>query len=35
MLHAKLQDHQISGSEEGFLKVFTIYGHDSNLGHVT
>ena len=26
MLHAKFQDHRISGSgEEGFLKVFTIY----------
>ena len=36
MLHAKCQDHRISGSgEEDFLKVFTIYGHGGHLGHVT
>ena len=36
MLHAKFQDHRISGSgEEDFLKVFTIYGHGGHLGHVT
>ena len=36
MLHAKFQDHNISGSgEEGFFKVFTIYGHGGHLGHVT
>ena len=34
MLHAMLQDHQTSG-EEDFLKVFTINGHGSHLGHVT
>ena len=36
MLHAMFQDHRTSGSgEEDFLKVFTIYGHDGHLGHVT
>ena len=36
MLYAKFQDHRTSGSgEEDFLKVFTIYGHGSHLGHVT
>ena len=35
MLHAKFQDHRTSGSGEEFLKVFTIYGHGSHLGHVT
>ena len=36
MLHAKFQDHRTSGSgEEDFLKVFTIYGRDGHLGHVT
>ena len=36
MIHAKFQDHRTSGSEEeDFLKVFTIYGHDVQLGHVT
>ena len=35
MLHAKFQDHRTSGSGEDFLKVFTIYGHGGNLGHVT
>ena len=36
MLHAKFQDHKTSGSErEFFLKVFTIYGRGSHLGHVT
>ena len=36
MLHAKFQDHRTSGSrEEDFLKVFTIYGHDGYLCHVT
>ena len=33
MLHTKIQTHQSIGSgEEGFLNVFTIYGHG---GHVT
>ena len=36
MLHTKFQGHRPFGSrEEDFLKVFTIYGHSSNLGHVT
>ena len=36
MLHAKFQDHRTSGSgEEDFFKVFTIYGHGGQLGHVT
>ena len=36
MLHAKFQDKRTFGSgEEDFLKVFTIYGHGSHLGHVT
>ena len=36
MLHAKFQDHRTSGSgEEDFLKVFTIHGHGSHLGHVS
>ena len=36
MLHAKFQDHRISGIGEGdFLKVFTIYGHGGHLRHVT
>ena len=36
MLHAKFQDQRTSGSgEEDFFKVFTIYGHGGQLGHVT
>ena len=36
MLHAKFQDHRLSGSgEEDFFKIFTIYGHGVILGHVT
>ena len=36
MMYAKFQDHRTSGSgEEDFLKVFTIYGNGSHLGHVT
>ena len=36
MLYAKFQDHRTSGSgKEDFLKVFTIYGYGSHLGHVT
>ena len=36
MLHAKFQNHRTSGSgEEGFFKVFTIYGHGGYHGHVT
>ena len=36
MLHTKFQGHGSIGSgEEDFFKVFTIYGHDSHVGHVT
>ena len=36
MLHTKCQGHWSIGSgEEDFLKVFTIYGHGSHVGHVT
>ena len=36
MLHAKFQNHRPSGSgEEDFLKVFAIYSHGGQLGHVT
>ena len=36
MIHAKFQDHRISGSgEEDCFKDFTIYGHSGHLGHVT
>ena len=31
MLHAKFQNNRTSGS----MKVFAIYSHDDNLGHVT
>ena len=36
MLHTKSQGHWPFGSgEEGFKRVFTIYGHGGHLGHVT
>ena len=36
MLYVKLQDHMNLGSgEKVFLKVFTIYGHCVQIGHVT
>ena len=36
MLHTKFHENRPAGSgEEDFLVVFTIYGHDSHLGHVT
>ena len=35
MLQAKFQDPLVSGSEEIFLKVFTIYWCGDHLGHVT
>ena len=36
MLHTKSQGHPPSGSGvEEFERVFTIYGHDGHLGHVT
>ena len=32
MLHTKFQDHRTYGSgEEGFLKVFTLYGHGGHF----
>ena len=36
MLHNKFRENRPAGSgEEDFLRVFTIYGRDSHLGHVT
>ena len=36
MLHAKFRSNlSTSSEEENFLRVFTIYGHGSHLGHVT
>ena len=35
MLQAKFQNHRTSGSEEKIIKVFAIYSHGGNLGHVT
>ena len=36
MLHTKFCGNQAAGSgEEDFLRVFTIYWHGGNLGHVT
>ena len=36
MLHNKFRGNWPAGSsEEDFLRVFTIYGHGSHLGHVT
>ena len=36
MLHTKFHGNQPAGSvEEDFLRVFTIYGRSSHLGHVT
>ena len=36
MLHNKFRENQPTGSgEEGFKRVFTIYGHGGHLGHVT
>ena len=36
MLHAKFHDHRtIRSVVEDCFKVFTIYGHDGHLGHVT
>ena len=34
MLHVNFQDNRTSGSEEDFLKVFTIYGYCGHLGLV-
>ena len=35
MLHTKFHGNRPAGSEEDFLRVFTIYGHGGHLGHVT
>ena len=36
MLHTKFCGNWPAGSRvEDFLRVFTIYGHGGNLGHVT
>ena len=36
MLHTKFRGNRPTGSgEEGFRRVFTIYGHAGHLGHVT
>ena len=35
MLHTKFRGNRPAGSEEDFLRVFTIYGHGGHLGHVT
>ena len=35
MLHTKFHGNQPAGSGEDFQRVFTIYGHDDHLGHVT
>ena len=36
MLHTKFHGNQPAGSgEEGFRRVFTIYGCGGHLGHVT
>ena len=35
MLHTKFRENRPAGSEEHFLRVFTIYGHGGHLGHVT
>ena len=34
MLHTKFHGNRSTGSGD-FLRVFTIYGHGSHLGHVT
>ena len=36
MLHTKFRGIRPAGSgEEDFRRVFTIYGHDGHLGHVS
>ena len=35
MLHTKFRENRPTGSGEDFLRVFTIYGCGSHLGHVT
>ena len=33
MLHTKFRENRPAGSEEDFLRVFTIYGRGDHLGH--
>ena len=35
MLHTKFRENRPADSGEDFLRVFTIYGRGSHLGHVT
>ena len=35
LLHTKFRENRPNRSGEDFLRVFTIYGHGSHLGHVT
>ena len=35
MLHYKFRGNRPAGSGDDFLRVSTIYGHGSHLGHVT
>ena len=35
MLHTKFPENRPAGSEEDFLRVFTIYGRCGHLDHVT
>ena len=35
MLYTKFRGNRSAGSRVEFLRVFTIYGHGGNLGHVT
>ena len=35
MLHAKFQNHRLSGSEEDLKKKIATYSHGGHLGHVT
>ena len=35
MIHTKFLENQPASSGEDFLRVFTIYGRASHLGHVT
>ena len=34
-IHTKFRENRPAGSGEDFLKVFSIYGRGSHLGHVT
>ena len=35
MLHTKLRGNRPAGSGEDFCRVFTIYGRNGHIGHVT